>query len=323
MARQGGQEAVGELGPEPGLGLPGPAGGDGAIPQGRAEALDGRPGLGNPHAFQGGAGLDLRRPAGGGGMQQAEGMLVIGRGPGGQLLQGAVGLVDQDQVGQLDDAPLDALQVIAAARQEHQEEHVGHIGDGGFRLADPHGLHQHDVMAGGLDHQHRFPGPPRHPAQGPAGGRGADEGLRLAGQPGHPGLVPQDRAAAQPRGGIHGQNRQPVAPGQDMQAEALDEGRFADAGRPGNADANRAAGTGQQDLQQAVGQGAMVGPVGFHQGDGLGQGPAVTSNQRLGQRGDIGEPRGGRKRSLAHDTAASCWASLSTAASCWRAHMAA
>ena len=74
---------------------------------------------------------------------------------------------------------------------------------------------------------------------------------------------------------------------------------------------------GSRISSSAVGEGAVVGPGRFHQGDGLGQSPAVALDQRLGQAGDVG------KRRLAHDTAASCWASLSTAASCWRAHMAA
>ena len=44
-----------------------------------------------------------------------------------------VGLVDDDQVGQLHDALLDRLQVVAGVGQLQQHEHVGHAGDRGSR----------------------------------------------------------------------------------------------------------------------------------------------------------------------------------------------
>ena len=44
----------------------------------------------------------------------------------------AVGLVDQDQVGQFDDAALEPLQFVAGGRRQDQHEHVDHLGDGRF-----------------------------------------------------------------------------------------------------------------------------------------------------------------------------------------------
>ena len=62
----------------------------------------------------------------------------------------AVGLVDGDDVGELEQAALDALQLVAGARDRHHDEDIDHVGDGGLRLADAHCLDQHDVVAGGF-----------------------------------------------------------------------------------------------------------------------------------------------------------------------------
>ena len=50
-----------------------------------------------------------------------------------------------------------------------------------------------------------------------------------------------------------------------VEAEALDKGRFAGAGRPGNAEPGRRAGLRQQRLDQPLGLGAMVGAGRFDQ----------------------------------------------------------
>ena len=68
----------------------------------------------------------------------------------------AVGLVDRDGVGELEDALLDALQLVAGAGQREHEEEVDHVGDGGLALADADGLDEHDVEAGGLAEEHRL-----------------------------------------------------------------------------------------------------------------------------------------------------------------------
>ena len=79
-------------------------------------------------------------------------------------------LLTTNQVGEFDNAALDALQIVAAAGQQQQHEHVDHVGDRGLRLADADRLDDHDVEAGGLAQQQRLAGAPRDPAQGwPAG----------------------------------------------------------------------------------------------------------------------------------------------------------
>ena len=71
-------------------------------------------------ALEGRAGQDLGRPARGRRAQQMQRRLIIGLGPARRRQELAVGLVDQDQVGELDDAALDALQLVAGARREQQ-----------------------------------------------------------------------------------------------------------------------------------------------------------------------------------------------------------
>ena len=67
-----------------------------------------------------------------------------------------VGLVDDDEVGELHHALLDRLQLVAGVRQLQEQEHVGHAGDRGLALADADGLDDHDVVAGSLDDAHRL-----------------------------------------------------------------------------------------------------------------------------------------------------------------------
>ena len=57
----------------------------------------------------------------------------------------AVGLVDQHQIGELDNAALDPLQFVACRRRQDQDEHVDDIGDRCFGLADADRLDQYRV----------------------------------------------------------------------------------------------------------------------------------------------------------------------------------
>jgi hypothetical protein len=54
----------------------------------------------------------------------------------------SVGLVDGADVGDLEDAELDALQLFPGAGEGEEEERVDHLGDGDLRLPHTHGLHQ-------------------------------------------------------------------------------------------------------------------------------------------------------------------------------------
>ena len=158
----------------------------------------------------------------------------------------AIGFGDDQEIGDLHDAALDALQFIPAAWHEQQKEHVHHIRHSGLGLADTHRFHQDDVEASRLAEQHRLSGAPGYSAQGFAGGRRADEGIRVARQLFHPRLVTQDRAAGALRGGIDGEDRHAVPLANHVLAERLDESGLADSRHAGDAKADRGAGVGQE-----------------------------------------------------------------------------
>ncbi len=192
---------------------------------------------------------------------------LAGRGAGVEFVR-AVRLVHGDDVGELQDALLDALELVAGAGQGEQQEAVDHARDGGLGLADADGLHQHHVVAGRLHHHHRLAGGTGHPAERARGGRGADERGRVDGELLHPGLVAQDGAARAAGGRVDGEHRDPVAEAGEHGAERLDEGGLAHPRHPGDADPHRVARVRQQLDQQPLGERPVVGPGGLHQGDG-------------------------------------------------------
>ena len=107
----------------------------------------------------------------------------------------AIGFVDQDQIGNLHDAALDPLQLVAARRGEKQDEEIAHLGNHGLGLPDPHGFDQHNIEPRRLAQSHRLAGPPRDATEMGQGRRGPDKRAWLAAEPLHPGFVAQNRAA--------------------------------------------------------------------------------------------------------------------------------
>ena len=162
----------------------------------------------------------------------------------------AVGLVDRDHVGQFDHAFFQSLQFVARAGQHQHQEKIGHVGDRDFRLADADRFDQHHIVAGGLAQQHGLAGFRRDAAERAGSGGGADKGVVVVGKPRHAGLVGKDRSAGAPRRRIDRQHRDFVALLRQQGAERVDRGRFADAGRAGDADADRVAGRVEQRLRQ-------------------------------------------------------------------------
>ena len=69
----------------------------------------------------------------------------------------------------------------------------------------------------------------------------------------------------------------------EVQAERFDEGRFADAGDTGDAEAQRFSGVGKEGVEEDVGLLAVVGAGGFEEGDGLGDGAAVVGEDLSGE----------------------------------------
>ena len=82
---------------------------------------------------------------------------VVGGCPGRGGEEVAVGLVHDDEVGELHDSSFDALELVAGARRDQHEEEVDHGRDGHLRLSDADRLDQHDVEARGFAQQQRLP----------------------------------------------------------------------------------------------------------------------------------------------------------------------
>ena len=74
-----------------------------------------------------------------------------------------------------------------------------------------------------------------------------------------------------------------MASSNDMQAEALDERRFADAGNARNTQADGAPGIRQKLTEQRLGGLAMVGAGRFDEGYGARQGAALACPHRRGK----------------------------------------
>ena len=153
----------------------------------------------------------------------------------------AVGLVDGDHVGQLEDAALDALQLVAGAREREQQERVDHLGDGDLGLPDADGLDDHDVVAGGLEHEHRLARGAGHAAERRPEGQGRMKAARWRrARPSGSG-----RRGSSRRCGARSGRRRARRPGGRVDQPAsqrVDERRLAGTGHAGDADAHGATG---------------------------------------------------------------------------------
>ena len=77
----------------------------------------------------------------------------------------AVGLVHRHGIDHLEDAALDALQLVARAGNHQQQEEVGHRPHGRLRLPHAHRFDQDVRVAGGLAEQDGLARVPRHAAE--------------------------------------------------------------------------------------------------------------------------------------------------------------
>jgi hypothetical protein len=129
--------------------------------------------------------------------------VIIGGRTAGGFCEVAVRLGHQHQIGQFHHAALDALQIVATARADQQHEHIDHVGDGHFRLADADRLDQNDIEARGLDQsiasRVRRATPPRVVPAGDgrmkALGSRASRSMRVL----SPRIEPPERAMTDPR----------------------------------------------------------------------------------------------------------------------------
>lgn len=245
------------------------------------EVADHGPGFGDAFAGEGGGEADLGFPAGGGGGEAVEGGGVFGAGAFGGGAAFAIGFVDDDGVGEFDDAFFDALEFVSGVGGEEEEEEIGHGADGGLALAGADGFDDDGVEAEGFAEEDGLAGFAGDAAEGAAGGGGADEGGGVGGEFFHAGFIAEDAAAGAGGGGVDGEDGGAEAGVDEVEAEGLDEGGFTDAGDAGDAEAEGAAGAGEEGGEE-VGSGLLVfGGVGLDEGDGAGEDRAVSGEDAV------------------------------------------
>ena len=165
---------------------------------------------------------------------------------------GAVRLVHDEEVGDLQDAGLDGLHLIAQARRLDHDGGVRGAGDVYLRLADSHRFHQDAVEPGRVQHGDHVGSGVRQSAQAAARGHAADEDARIASQVAHAHPVPQQRTAGEGAGRVHGNDAHRLAHGPVGPGQRVDQGGFAGPRRTGHADNVRAAGVRVERGQQSV-----------------------------------------------------------------------
>jgi hypothetical protein len=200
----------------------------------------------------------------------------------------AVGLVDGERIGQLEDAFLDALELVAGARASMStRKEVDHRGDGELGLPDTDRLDQDDVVAGRLTHEERLARPARHAAERAGRRARSDEGLGRRREARHARLVAEDAAAARGARRDRRRGRRRACRADQVEPEGLDEGALADPRDAADADARRTPGRGMDQLQEPLRRALIVGTRALDQRDRLGERPAVARPVRRRR-----EPRG-------------------------------
>ena len=174
-----------------------------------------------------------------------------------------VGFVDDQQVDHFQQAPFDALQLVAGAGEHQCQEAIGHVHDERFRLADADRLDEHHVVAGRFADEHVLASLAGDAAQSACGRRGADVSGGFGGQIGHPRLVAEDAAAGDAAGRVDRQDGHAMPAADQVHAERLDERALARARRAADADANAIACKGHEPSQQLLGEQLMLGMARF------------------------------------------------------------
>ena len=163
----------------------------------------------------------------------------------------AVRFIQNKNVGNLHQAGLHILHVVAHARHEQDERAIRKPHDVHFILADAHGFDQHKFVPGGVQNQRHIARRARddslevlevgreverEAAEKPARRHRADENSRVARVALHPYAVAQDRAARVRAGGIDRDNSDVISLPSIASGQPIDERALPSSGRARHAD---------------------------------------------------------------------------------------
>ena len=148
----------------------------------------------------------------------------------------AVGLVEHEDVGDLEDPRLDRLDVVTQAghRDDQDRIHARHHVD--LVLADPDRLDDHPVEAGGVEKVGGIARRPRQASHSAARRHRADENSGVGRQTLHADPVTEQRPAGERRGRIDTEDADRLAAPPALLRQAIDESALAGARRTGDAD---------------------------------------------------------------------------------------
>ncbi len=206
---------------------------------------------------------------------------------------GTVGLVDDEQVGDLHQAGLVGLDGVAPPRVEDHQRGVGGRGHGHLLLSDPDGLDQDQRQADGAEDPEGVGDGGGQATQVAAGGHRPDEDLLVEGVVLHPDPVAQDGAAGEGRRRVDGQYGHPVGavepPGPGLGDQPVGQRRLAGPGGAG--DAHRVAGA--RGAVGVGGHGPGTVPPLLDERQEPGQGHPVAGQRGGEQGGGVGVPGDG------------------------------
>ena len=166
---------------------------------------------------------------------------------------GPVALVDHDDVGHLQQAGLDRLDLVAHLGRLDDDRRVGRGGHLDLALARADGLDQDRVEARGVEDSGRGRGRRRESAGVAARRHGADEDAVVGGVGLHPDAVAQDGAAGDRAGRIDRDDGHRPPGAAQLRDQRRHERALARAGRPGDADQLGAAGQRVEAPQRGLG----------------------------------------------------------------------
>ena len=223
----------------------------------------------------------------------------------------AVGLVDDVDVADLEDAGLGGLDAVAEAGRHQHDGGVGEPGDLDLALADADGLDDHHVAAGRVQHPQRLRRRPGQAAEVAPRGHRPDVDARVGGVVLHPDPVAEQGAAGERRGRVDREHADPLVGPAELGDQRTGGRGLPDARRAGDPDDLRVAGVRHQrghhlaQLGRAVldhrheprhGPGLTVPGPGYEVVDGLSSWGHGRSGRRPGRRRRRGPRRRRRHR---------------------------
>ncbi len=191
---------------------------------------------------------------------------------------GDVGLVDHEDVGDLEDARLEDLHAVAGNRRGDHDGGVDRLHHLELALADADGLEQAAVAAAGVDEPDRLAGGAGQAAEVAARRHAADVHAVVTGVALHAHAVAEDGAAAERARRVDGDDPDAVPGAAPALDELVADGALAAAGGPGDADDVGRAGAAADLADHLLGGGVPV----LDQPDRPGEGAYVALEEAGG-----------------------------------------